>query len=94
MKKIKDYYNIDLYVDEKPVIASEPFTTTKELINACESISNILNVSGVHCDVVLYRNGRREYSYDFYNQYNYHRNMCELIVAVYYHCEFNIYCEE
>lgn len=93
---MKDYFNIDLYIDNKLIIAREPFTSTKELISACESMSKIVSEKrrGRHCEVVLYRNGGFKYSYDFYNQYNYHRNVCELIVAVYYHCDFDIYCEE
>ena len=93
---MKDYFNIELYVDDKLIVTSAPFTSTKELINICESMSNIVSVKGrgTHCEVLLYRNGEYEYSYDFYNEYNYHRNVCELIVAVYYQCEFGVYCEE
>ena len=94
MKKIKDYYNVDLYVDDKLVVISEPFTTTKELISICINMSNMLSVLGGHCEVMLYRNGEYEYSYDFYNEYHYYRNICELIVAVYHQCEFGVYCDE
>ena len=91
---MKPYFNVDMYIDNKKIYASEPFTTTKELISICEGVSNIITTSGcgIHCEVVLYRDGGREYSYDFYNEYNYHRNLCELLTAVYYHCEFNVYC--
>ena len=91
---MKSYFNIELYVDDKIVTTSEPFTSTKELISICESMSNIISERGrgIHCEVLLYRDGGYEYSYDFYNEYNYHRNLCELLTAVYYHCEFNVYC--
>lgn len=92
MKKIEDYFTIDLYVDDKFIVTSKPFTTTSGLISVCKDIANTLvTFKEKECEVLLYRNKEYEDSHDFYNQHNYFRNFCEVITAIYYHCDFDLY---
>ena len=92
MKKIEDYFTIDLYVNDKFIVTTKPFTTTCGLISVCRDIANTLDtLQGKDCEVWLYRNKEYEDSHCFYNQYNYFRNFCEVISGVYYHCDFDLY---
>lgn len=93
---MKAYFNVDVYVDDKNIYESKPFTSAKELLEICEDIAKVLDGVADYkwYEVHFFYNGKYDALRMNEKKENHYHNFCELVTAIYYHLDFDVYAEE
>lgn len=87
---MKDYYNIDLEINDKIIFRSMPFESEDEFIDVAHDCANALALNGIKRDecamIYLYVNEEYEKSGAFFVKQSFCGNVCEIIATVYRDC--------